>query len=396
MNKKILISLSVIGAVAAIAIGGTVAYFSDTETSTGNTFTAGTIDLAVNDQNPLDSAVFTVEDVKPCEETEPVRVTLSNVGTNDGIVDLHILPGVHSEGIDSEPECEAECGPGFWKDNECKRGWGACDALNENICKRIEYDFCYDSNDNGECDEEDIHGYLEPCQNIWLGRLLAGENTRYLWISYHLDENAGNKFQGDTCTFDIEFSLHQLVTGESGVLGFKDESGGSAPGALTYWPGSLMMEVHTSDLAANACYQITLEDSGVCTDTSGQLAAGVQGHGGTFDAGYYRKCDYMGGLMTLCDTGCEGWGVYNPEYAMTDGSGNLDTVFKINVKGEGYGYPGLPSGTYENVRMIIKQISDENLECPNGEQLPWPCVAGVDCYVGKRFTDYNIDFSLGE
>lgn len=45
MNKKILISLSVIGAVAAIAVGGTIAYFSDTETSTGNTFTAGELDL---------------------------------------------------------------------------------------------------------------------------------------------------------------------------------------------------------------------------------------------------------------------------------------------------------------------------------------------------------------
>ena len=51
MNKKILISLSVIGAVAAIAIGGTIAYFSDTETSTGNTFTAGAIDLTVDNES---------------------------------------------------------------------------------------------------------------------------------------------------------------------------------------------------------------------------------------------------------------------------------------------------------------------------------------------------------
>jgi len=49
MSKKILISLSVIGAVAALAIGGTIAYFSDTETSTGNTFTAGSIDLKIDD-----------------------------------------------------------------------------------------------------------------------------------------------------------------------------------------------------------------------------------------------------------------------------------------------------------------------------------------------------------
>ena len=48
MNKKILISLSVIGIVATLAIGGTTAYFSDIETATGNTFTAGSIDLKVD------------------------------------------------------------------------------------------------------------------------------------------------------------------------------------------------------------------------------------------------------------------------------------------------------------------------------------------------------------
>jgi len=48
MTKKIIISLSIIGLIAAIVIGGTIAYFSDTETSTGNTFTAGSIDLTVD------------------------------------------------------------------------------------------------------------------------------------------------------------------------------------------------------------------------------------------------------------------------------------------------------------------------------------------------------------
>ena len=48
MNKKIVISLSIIGVVAAIGIGGTIAYFNDTETSTGNIFTAGALDLKVD------------------------------------------------------------------------------------------------------------------------------------------------------------------------------------------------------------------------------------------------------------------------------------------------------------------------------------------------------------
>ncbi len=46
--KRILISLSIIGAVAAIATGVTIALFNDTETSTGNIFVAGTMDLKVD------------------------------------------------------------------------------------------------------------------------------------------------------------------------------------------------------------------------------------------------------------------------------------------------------------------------------------------------------------
>ncbi|MFA6306809.1 MAG: TasA family protein [Patescibacteria group bacterium] len=48
--KKIIISLAMIAAVGALAIGATTAFFSDTETSTGNTFTAGAIDLKVDSQ----------------------------------------------------------------------------------------------------------------------------------------------------------------------------------------------------------------------------------------------------------------------------------------------------------------------------------------------------------
>jgi len=38
----------IIGAASMLIGAGTVAYFSDTETSTGNTFTAGTLDLKLS------------------------------------------------------------------------------------------------------------------------------------------------------------------------------------------------------------------------------------------------------------------------------------------------------------------------------------------------------------
>lgn len=50
-------SLSVIAAVGAAVVGGTGAFFSDSETSTGNTFTAGAIDLKVDSKQSYNGNV---------------------------------------------------------------------------------------------------------------------------------------------------------------------------------------------------------------------------------------------------------------------------------------------------------------------------------------------------
>jgi len=121
MNKKILISLTVISVVAAIAIGGTIAYFSDTETSTGNTFTAGAIDLKIDNDSwyngvlredlgwELDDLTghlfFDYEDLKPGDWGEDT-VSL-HVFDNDAwaCVDLYITK--NDDMSSTEPELEA-------------------------------------------------------------------------------------------------------------------------------------------------------------------------------------------------------------------------------------------------------------------------------------------------
>lgn len=65
MNKKIILSLGVIGIVAAFAIGGTVAYFSDTEASTGNILVAGSLDLKVDHTKQTYNGI----DCKTCDVT---------------------------------------------------------------------------------------------------------------------------------------------------------------------------------------------------------------------------------------------------------------------------------------------------------------------------------------
>ena len=56
INSKILLSGASIAAAAALVVGATFAFFSDTETSTGNTFVAGNIDLQIDNTSYVTDA----------------------------------------------------------------------------------------------------------------------------------------------------------------------------------------------------------------------------------------------------------------------------------------------------------------------------------------------------
>jgi len=78
MTKKILISLSVISLVAAIVIGGTWAYFTDTEKSVGNTFSSGTMDFRIARPGDTDHRIFDVSNLKPGQVVEGYFVVVND------------------------------------------------------------------------------------------------------------------------------------------------------------------------------------------------------------------------------------------------------------------------------------------------------------------------------
>lgn len=78
--RKILLSILTIGFVAIVAIGATVAYFSATATSTGNTFTAGTLTIGLLNQNTSDPLQFSMTNWAPGGETF-VNFDVLNSGT---------------------------------------------------------------------------------------------------------------------------------------------------------------------------------------------------------------------------------------------------------------------------------------------------------------------------
>src|SRR3989344_5503039 len=150
--KRIFVSILTIAIVAVVGFAVTRAFFSDTETSEGNTITAGTIDISVNENNPWSTPV-TISDMKP-SYVRWTRHEVKNVGENPLKLWKHIKDVDTDENEINEPECEAY--GGTWVGDTCEGG-----QPQNNIDEYIEYDMYIGGEVNGSS------------ENNWLG----GQNT---------------------------------------------------------------------------------------------------------------------------------------------------------------------------------------------------------------------------
>ncbi len=120
--KKIITSISVLAVVAVAVVGATTAFFNDTETSTGNIFTAGSIDLTVDSQgasyngnsllgsnfpsvNLTSEHFFVFEDIKPGDYG--VRNISLHAESNPAYSCLLIDNKDDDENVAVDPELEA-------------------------------------------------------------------------------------------------------------------------------------------------------------------------------------------------------------------------------------------------------------------------------------------------
>ncbi|MDP3998526.1 MAG: TasA family protein [bacterium] len=216
--KKILLSLITVAVVAATAFGVTRAFFTDTETNQGNTFSTGTIDIAVDGENPWSSEnQFNLTDMKP-SQVEYANFVIKNVGTNPANVTKRVDVTSEEDGIISEPECVF--GGGTWTGESCTDEY-----IDQNdISSAIRYDlkvwvYDVDPTANPEAQPkwwqyiytDDMNKRLNTLngQNVLLGMVPAG-----WWMkveqSYHMDSDTGNWAQGDVMTFNITLTAEQL------------------------------------------------------------------------------------------------------------------------------------------------------------------------------------------
>lgn len=210
MKAQILASLLTIGVAATMLGVGTVAYFSDTETSTGNILQAGTLDLILEESGG--TSPITLTNMKP-GDTVTGSITVTNAGSLAG--SLYATSWyVESDGVTTAPD-----GTGLdMSDDDVAKMLliTAFTADEADILSQIP-----DTDGNGKITVYDMVNdtsgvtlaeYPSPGQlGTWYSydtNMTADESHVYS-LTIKFDTAAGNDYQGDGITLTFEFLLTQ-------------------------------------------------------------------------------------------------------------------------------------------------------------------------------------------
>jgi spore coat-associated protein N len=193
--------------------GGTWAYFSDTEQSTGNTLAAGTLDLNINGANSA-VTMFNVSNLYP-GDSNSAYATLSNAGNLAGELDIALSAITNTESSGST-EYEAD------SVNGTNGELGA--YLEVAIYIDINEDGSYDAGTDiglksdgtiytsGSLDYDAINVYGgKSWDDVYTGTMANGVSDRF-YIAYDLPTSVNdNNCQGDGVGFSITFTLQQAA-----------------------------------------------------------------------------------------------------------------------------------------------------------------------------------------
>lgn len=204
-NKKMLLSVLIIGVVGVLAGSATWAYFQDTEVSEDNTLTAGTLDLT------LTNAPFTLTNKEPGDLGTETQ-TIKNIGSLAGELDVtfSVITNTESTGA---TEFEADGGTG-------------------ELGAAAEMMVFIDVDDSGTLTQNDIvlksDGTVvtapeTPVENDYFATINSygeddfnaaiasmGSNIeRDVLFKWRIPTTVDNTIQGDSVSFDVTFTLEQ-------------------------------------------------------------------------------------------------------------------------------------------------------------------------------------------
>ena len=205
--KKIIVSAVTIVAVAAVVVGATTAFFSDTETSRGNTFAAGEIDLKLDSQSHYAGLVCNGSGKWELEDETTTRPDLvgKDCGGTWAETDLG-LEHKFFDFADLKPGDEGENTISIHVyDNDAWLRYRSENAKNfENTCNEAEVEAgdesCGDGPDQGELSANlDWHVWLDQGAIPGFQNIDANGNP----ISPVPDATEGDNIQNETIEFTV-------------------------------------------------------------------------------------------------------------------------------------------------------------------------------------------------
>jgi len=185
--------------------GGTWAYFSDPETTTGNVLTAGTLNLQVGTADPT-TANITVSAVAP-GDSGSADWLLKNDGTLAGYLDITFTSIVDAENGVNEPE----------EDDVGEDGTVASPGTDGELAENLLLLIYIDENDNNT--------YDAGTDNLTFNDYVKGGSANLTDVTVDDYAMAANYGSGDDKAFRIEWSVSTSVTNliQSDSTGFTIE-----------------------------------------------------------------------------------------------------------------------------------------------------------------------------
>lgn len=399
-----------VAAVAIVVVGATGAFFSDTETSSGNTFTAGAIDLKVDSEQHYnnakcvdnvwaleDGAVATVPqypvigsdcggtwgqtegldivgekffdfgDIKPGDFGEN---TISlHVINNDAWVCAQVSNLTNDDNTQTEPEASVDANGLATGELQQAMVWKIWrdDGLDSNgteIDGAVAGDNIYQEGEEILAEGSPVNGVL-PLYDSSTGPALQGDSMTYLGVSWSLPASVGNEVQTDSMTGDISFEVVQARNNTDFVCG--EERPIPTSYHISLENKSAQWDVLSGDNTfGDIQYSTNYSDfHGVVTGTgltpnspyqitlNGPGActatdAALAGAGANaFESGYWNNGT---NLEPTCGT--PGEGVLNMDLTsnwytvMTDSNGAFTHNFSFNM----------PAGNYSGVKVLVKKM----------------------------------------
>ncbi|MDD4135548.1 MAG: TasA family protein [Candidatus Shapirobacteria bacterium] len=199
--KKIFLSLAIIITVGSFSFLLTKAYFTDKKTSNGNTFTVGTLNLEVGDSQNNQVEPFIISNLGNGQITGQKVWKLKNTGSLPGQLFININNILNSENGCNTPESEVDqtCGnPGV--------GEGELDnVISANFYINNVSKISVPLNENGV---KTLSDYWNNNTNVLV---LEPNQEVELKIEWFESSSYGNEIQSDSLSFDLNFSLQQVI-----------------------------------------------------------------------------------------------------------------------------------------------------------------------------------------